>query len=112
VISIDDTQLSELRTVCPEADAIQEGGVTYIYFPRLRLPVGCEPPEVEALLRPEPGPDGYTTRLFFSHPFQSKGAELDRSSDLRQSLAHILIQQWPSNLRLIEILANHLQVLR
>ncbi len=112
MISIDDTQLSELRTVCPEADAIQEGGVTYIYFPRLRLPVGCEPPEVEALLRPEPGPDGYTTRLFFSHPFQSKGQNWTVHRILDKAWHTFSFNNVPSNLRLIEILANHLQVLR
>jgi len=106
------SDLDELRKVCPGAEAIAEGGFGYIYLPRLRLPVGCQPAEVEGLLRPGPGPDGYTTRLFLSSAFPAKGSNW--------TVHQILDKQWhtfsynnvPSDLRLIEILANHLGVLR
>jgi hypothetical protein len=109
---IDDSQMSEIRAVCPEASAMQEGGVTYIFLAKLHLPGGCDPSEVEALLRPEPGPDGYSTRLFLSHPFPSKGQNWTVHRILDKTWHTFSYNHVPPDLRLIEILANHLKVLR
>lgn len=102
--------LDELQVTSPGAHVMQEGGVTYIYLPVLKLPAGVNPPEVEGLLRPGPGPDGYTTRLYLSAAFPTKGQNW--------SVQHILDRPWhtfswnnvPADLRPIEILANHLRV--
>lgn len=105
-------QLAELQVVCPGARILEEGGVTYIHLPILKLPASCNPREVEGLLRPGPGPDGYTSRLFLSANFKHKGQNW--------TVHHILDKAWytfsfnnvPSDFRLIEILANHLKVLQ
>lgn len=112
MIAINDAELSEIRSVCFGAEAIQEAGVTYIYLPNLKLPLGCNPREVEGLLRPGPGPDGYTTRLFLSHPFSSKGQNWTVHRILDKTWHTFSFNNVPSDLRLIEILANHLNVLR
>ena len=112
MIAVKEDDILEIRAVCPDAAPMQEGGAVYVYLPKLLLPAGCDPPEVEALLRPGQGPDGYTTRLFLSHAFPSKGQNW--------TVHHILDKTWhtfsynnvPSDLRLIEILANHIKVLR
>jgi len=107
-----DTQLAELRAVCPGAVLMQEGGVTYVYLPQLRLPAGCDPAQVDALLRPGPGPDGYTTRLFLSHPFPNKGQNWTMHRILDKAWHTFSFNNVPADIRLIEILANHLKVLR
>ena len=107
-----DEQLAEIRTVFPGADRVQEGGITYVYLPKLRLPAGCNPQEVEGLLRPMPGPDGYTTRLFFSSPFIHKGQNWTVHRILDKTWHTFSYNNVPPDLRLIEILANHLKVLQ
>ena len=91
---------------------MQEGGVNYIYLPRLRLPAGCDPAQVDGLLRPEPGPDGYTTRLFLSHAFPSKGQNWTVHRILDKTWNTPSFNNVPADARLIEILINHLNVLR
>jgi hypothetical protein len=105
-------ELAEIQTICPEAVRISEGQASYIYLPRLRLPPGCEPPEVEGLLRPGPGPDGYTTRLFFSTAFPHKGQNWTVHRILDKAWHAFSYNNVPSDLRLVEILANHLRVLQ
>ena len=104
--------ITELNVLCPGARTFVEGGITYIYLPNLKLPAGYQPPEVDALLRPGTGPDGYTSRLFLSAAFPHKGQNW--------TIHHILGRTWhtfsfnsvPGDLRPIEILANHLRVLQ
>lgn len=63
-------QVEELKRYCQKLSAITEGGVTYLYLEGLRLPPGCQPPECDALLCPEPK-DGYPSRMYFSSQIQS-----------------------------------------
>jgi len=109
---ITDEQLAELRTVCPGAVPMQEGGTTYVFLPSLRLPNGCSPSEMDALLRPGPGPDGYTTRLYLSVPFPNKGQNWTVHQILARTWHTPSYNNVPGEVRLIEILANHLKVLR
>ncbi len=91
---------------------MQEGGITYVYLPKLGLPLGCNPREVEGLLRPGPGPDGYTTRLYFSAPFPTKGQNWSVHQILAKTWHTFSYNNVPADVRLIEILANHLRVLQ
>jgi hypothetical protein len=109
---ISEDHLAELRVVSPDAQVMREGDVTYIYLPVLKLPAGCSPPEVEGLLRPGPGPDGYTTRLFLSAAFPHKGQNWTEHRILDKTWHTYSFNNVPANLRPMEILANHLSVLR
>jgi hypothetical protein len=112
VITADDVALAEVRVLCPGAHRMREGEVDYIYLPALHLPPGCDPGEVDALLRPGPGPDGYTTRLFLGQPFPPKGQNWTVHRILDKTWHTFSFNNVPATLRLIEILANHLRVLR
>ena len=60
---VDEAAMGELRTICPGAQEINEGGIAYILLPELKLP--CAPAIVEALLCIQQH-GGYTTRLFLA----------------------------------------------
>lgn len=103
--------LQELSALCEEVREITEGGKMYIHLPRLRLPRGCVPGEVEGLLCVQEY-SGYATRLFLSQPVAGRGANW--------SVHHILGRTWHSwswnnvsaQMRPAEILAEHLRALR
>lgn len=111
-MTVPDLELRQLQVVAPDARPVVEAGVTYVYLPALKLPLGCEPPEVEGLLRPSAGPDGYATRLFLSSPFLQKGQNWTVHRILDKTWHAFSYNGVPSDLRLIEILANHLKVLQ
>lgn len=104
--------LKELQRICGEVSEMEEGGVKYIHLPNLKLPAGSDPPEVEALLRAEAGPDGYTTRLFLSSAYPTKGQNWTIHRILDKTWHTFSFNRVPADLRLIEILLNHLAVLR
>lgn len=104
--------LADLHTVCPDATVMGEGGVTYVYLPKLKLPKGCDPSEVEGLLRPGGGPDGYATRLFLSVPFPQKGRNWTTHRILEKTWYTPSFNNVTPDLRLIEMLANHLTALK
>lgn len=58
-------ELATLKSICPGTLQAEEGGVTFFLLPRLKLPPGCEPSEVDALLCPT-SHSGYNSRLFFA----------------------------------------------
>ncbi len=100
--------LQEIIDLCGEAKELLDG---YIYIPKLRLPSGCQPQEVEALLCLV-GHNGYMTRLFLSQQITNRLG----------GWAPIYVQgrtwyTWSWNgvapqLRPAEILAEHLRALR
>lgn len=106
------SDLADIQTVCAGAVIMQEGGVTYVYLPTLKLPKGCVPSEVEGLLRPGGGPDGYTSRLFLSTAFPAKGQNWTVHRILEKTWHTPSFNNVPADVRLIEILANHLKVLK
>lgn len=63
--SFPEEQIEELKALCPDVASCEEGGVQYFLLPNLRLPAGCSPQVVDALLCPTPR-DGYECRLYFS----------------------------------------------
>lgn len=58
-------QIDELKKIAPSISIAVEGGYTFIYIEKLKLPDGCKPEVVDALLCPAPR-DGYMSRLFFA----------------------------------------------
>lgn len=64
-------QLDEMKKIYPSAKKAEEGGVTYFFLPNLKMPDGCTPEKVDALLCPSPR-DGYTSRLFFAQKVSCK----------------------------------------
>lgn len=112
-MSLSDEALTELRAVCPGAVPMDEGGITYVYLPSLRLPTGRSPSEVEGLLRPQAsGNDNYSTRLYLSAQFPERGQNWTQHRILDKSWHTFSFNNVPATLRPVEILANHLEVLR
>lgn len=103
--------LDELRAAFGEVTEKTEGGVDLVFFPRLVLPEGCAPREMQALLcLGQHG--GYTTRLFLQQAVPGRGANWS---------SHVVLgRPWwtwswnlvPASLRPAEILAEHLRGLR
>jgi hypothetical protein len=104
-------QLQELTDLCGEVRELSEGGRVYLHLPKLKLPSGCVPAEVEALLCLQEH-SGYPTRLFLSQPVSGRGANW--------SVHHVLGRPWhtwswnnvSAQLRPAAILAEHLRALR
>src|SRR5688572_30637035 len=64
-----DDQLAELKLMCQLVAACDEAGATYILLRGLRLPEGCTPSTIDALLCPTER-EGYPSRLFLSERVQ------------------------------------------
>ena len=104
-------QLQELSDLCGEVRELAEGGKVYIYLPRLMLPNGCVPAEVEGLLCIQEH-SGYATRLFLSQQIAGRGANW--------SVHRIVDRAWhtwswnnvSAQMRPAAILAEHLRALR
>lgn len=107
-----DLDLADVQSLCPKAHVLVEGSVSYIHLPSLKLQVGSESRVLDALLRPSAGPDGYTSRLFLSEPFPTKGQNWTTHRILEKTWHAFSFNNVPAELRLIEILANHLAVLK
>jgi hypothetical protein len=69
---INQNHLQELQEVAGDVSVMVEGGVDFVFIPRLVLPEGCIPRETPALLCiGQHG--GYTTRLFLPAIIPGKG---------------------------------------
>jgi len=58
-------ELDGLQPLCAGAKVMTESDSVYIFLPALKLPIGCSPREVDALLRLKSPLVDYPTRLFF-----------------------------------------------
>lgn len=100
--------LAEVVEFYPDARTFTEQGHLYLYIPAYQLPNGDV---VEALLLLT-GSGSYTTRLFLPAQIPGKGKNWKQH--------HILNKTWwtwswkdvPSDIRYLEILANHVRALR
>lgn len=112
-MSYPEEQVEELRQICPGARPCEESGVPYFFLPSLRLPDGCSPQEMDALLCPTPH-HGYTSRLFLAEQIRSpQSRNWSTTVRLFERNWHAIswnIQQ--SNLRPAQILALHLRAFR
>mgnify|MGYP006909091136 CR=1 FL=1 len=106
-------QISELKGIAPDLSIAQEGGIPYIRIKGLKLPDGCVPETVNALLCPLKR-DGYESSLFYSEKITGCP-----SRNWNRNGVRILGESWyavswrvSSGLRLAEMLQIHLSALR
>jgi hypothetical protein len=107
-------QLDEVRVHVTELKLAEEAGLPYILLSPLKLPAGCRPASVDALLSPT-GRDGYTSRLFFAEKITCK-----RELNWNSVGVRILDRNWYAfswktnreNLRLLQMVLDHLAALR
>jgi hypothetical protein len=110
---LDQGEVEELKAVYGDVSTAEEGGTTYLYFGKLKLPSGCNPPETAALLCPSPK-DGYDSRLYFEDRIASS------KQPNWQGPVHILSRNWhvyswklnAGGLRLAQMVQAHLAALR
>lgn len=107
-------QIDNLKLLCPGIQQGDEGGVTYFLLPQLKIPDGCQPAQVDALLRPTKQSDGYNSRLYFAERIQSrKTLNWTGQSRILERNWHVFSWQVQApNLTLIQILQEHLDALR
>jgi hypothetical protein len=110
-VSVSPDHLQELASICEGAQLFQEGPQEYVHLKKLNIRVGGVSHVVDAILSPVPH-TGYTTRLFLSQSFPSRGANW--------SAHQILGRQWhtwswqgvPADLSPMQILLCHLDALK
>jgi hypothetical protein len=103
--------LAELNAICPGANEMAEGGLTYIFLPALRICAAGQALVLDALLCPQQR-DGYATRLFLAQVVQGRGSNWSAHQILGRawytwSWNHVSSAQRPA-----QILAGHLAALR
>lgn len=64
-MSFSDNQISGLKSVVPNLNIVQEGGYTYFYIEKFKLPEGCDPEYADLLYCPTQI-QSYPSRLYFS----------------------------------------------
>lgn len=109
-----DDELRELLRQYPELEEGTEAGITYYIIPSLRLPEGCTPDRVDALLCPK-GRDGYSSRLFLERAVTCQAARNWNASNVRILERNWFAVSWrvsAPNLRLAQLLAAHLEAFR
>lgn len=104
-------QMEELKRFYPNARLVTEGGIQYIYIPDLKLPSGCTPEIIEALLCPVLR-DGYHTRLFYSEKITGI-PQKNWNGNIRICDRNWLSYSWKSRegMGLLEMIRYHLSTL-
>lgn len=113
-MTIGDDELRELLRQYPDMEEGTEAGVRYYRIPGLRLPEGCTPDRVDALLCPT-GRDGYPSRLFLEKAVTCRTARNWNASNVRILERNWFAVSWmvkTPNLRLAQLLAAHLEAFR
>lgn len=103
-------QIEELKKVSSSIGTAVEGGYTYILLEKLKLPTGCAPSEVDALLCPLPH-TGYLSRLFFSEKITG-GFAGHWNGNIRVLSRNWVAISWQTttpNLSLMELVMIHLK---
>jgi hypothetical protein len=103
--------LGELRSICAGARMLMEAGHHYIDLPGLTFLSNGSVIRRDGLLSIEPH-SGYTTRLFLSTPVPGKGNNWSVHTIVGRTWHTWSWNNVPANLRLAEILAEHLRALR
>lgn len=68
-MSSNDVEAKELKSCCNRVSVADEAGCTFYLLEGLRLPEGCQPSVVDALLCASPR-DGYPSRIYFAQQVQ------------------------------------------
>ena len=106
-----ETDLRELDQLCEGAKEYAEFGLNYVLLPQLRLPGGCTPAVLDALLCLSPR-DGYPTRLYFAQQVSSKnGLNWNSNVAILQRSWFAYSWNYVASGRPIEVLAQHLKAL-
>ena len=110
---VSEDHLEELRAICAGATQATEGGADCVLLPNLTMPPGCTPAAVDCLLCLGPR-DGYSSRLYFAQPVQSREARNWNGQNIRVLERNWFAFSWraPDGLRPIETLIGHLKALR
>ena len=111
-MTVSDSDLKEIRDICPGATLYSEGGFMYIHLPGLKIPVNDKEPLIRDGLLCLQTHSGYPTRLFLSEQIPGKGKNW--------SVHRILDKTWhtwswnyvPPDDRPAAVLAQHLRALR
>lgn len=110
-------QINELRRIAPNLSIAQEGGIPYLRIDNLKLPDGCMPSVVNALLCPI-AREGYESTLFYSSIITGCTPRTPPHNWNRNGV-RILGENWyalswkvQSGLRLAAMLQIHLSALR
>lgn len=112
-MTFSDDQIQELKLYCSKLARCEEGGVPLFLLEGLRLPDGCTPATVDALLCPTPR-DGYESKLYLSERVQARSTPNWTVSGVRICERNWHAYSWRvtrTGLRLAEILAGHLKAL-
>lgn len=106
-------ELRELDQVCCGAKEYTEFGLTYVLLPQLRLPSGCTPAVLDALLCLSPR-DSYPTRLYFAQQVTSKNGLNWNAHNVAILQRNWFAYSWNhvASGRPIEVLAQHLKALQ
>ena len=107
-MQVNSTFLVELQAYYPDAKDFVDGGMLYVHFPSLTLPNDTV---VEALLLLT-GSAPYTTRLFLSAQVPGKGSNWSQHVILTKTWWTWSWKDVPSDIRYVEMLANHMSALR
>jgi hypothetical protein len=108
---VSEDALEELRLLCPEAKVMSEAGLDYVLLPGLKLSTGTETLVVDGLLCPQPR-DGYMTRLFLSQQIHGKGNNWKPHQILDKTWYTPSWNNVSSDLRLAQMLVEHLRAYR
>lgn len=108
-------EVAELKALCPEVAEGKEGSTSVLVLPSLRLPLGCVPAVVDALLWPTMR-DNYPSRLYLSERVVKPGSTQPNWN----SNARILERNWhayswnlnQTELRPVQMIAEHLRGLQ
>ncbi len=108
-----ETDLHELMQLCQEAKEFTEFGKKYVLLVGLKLPEGCTPNVVDALLCLDER-DGYSTRLYFAQKVSSKNGVNWNAVNVTILQRNWFAYSWrvEASPRPIEILAQHLKAFR
>src|SRR5258708_3894593 len=106
-------ELRELSQLCNEPKEFTEFDQNYILLPQLRLPDGCTPAVVDALLCLS-ARDGYPTRLFYSQQIGCKNALNWNAQNVPILQRNWFAYSWKdvASGRPIGVLAQHLKALQ
>jgi hypothetical protein len=105
-----EAELKALSSYWADAELVGEGERRFALLPNFKVVADGKTKVVSALL--QPWPNGYTTRLYFSERFTTKGANWDVYNILGRSWYACSWNNVPADLPWVEIIACHLQPLQ
>lgn len=104
-------QIEALRRLCDSLAEAEECGTRYLLLRGLRLPDGCQPASVDALLCPT-GRDGYASRLFFAEQVPTKQPRnWNGTVRILERTWHGMSWKVQPGLDLVAMLGSHLRAL-